>query len=93
MRKCSVKRTDVLKTFAKFIEKHLSRSLFFNKVAGCKPEPVRSSHCRFSVKQGVLKNSANFTRKNLCWSLFLTKLQCWGPVTLLKKDSDKGALL
>ena len=32
-RKCSV-RKDVLKTFAKFTEKHLCQSLFFNKVVG-----------------------------------------------------------
>ena len=32
-----------------------------------------------------LKNFANFTEKNLCWSLFLIKLQFWGPATLLKK--------
>ena len=35
---------DVLITFLKFTEKHLSWSLFFNKVAGWKPETVRSSH-------------------------------------------------
>ena len=34
---------------------------FFNKVLGWKPETVRSSHCRCSAKQGVLKNLANFT--------------------------------
>ena len=39
---------------------------------------VRSSHRRYSVKNGVLKNSANFTGKHLCWSLFLSK------ITLLK---------
>ena len=34
---------------------------------------VRSSHRSCSVKKGVLKNSANFTGKHLCWSLFLLK--------------------
>ena len=29
----------------------------------------RSSHQRCSVKKGVLKNLANFTEKDLCWSL------------------------
>ena len=29
-----------------------------------------SSHRRCSVRKGVLKNSANFTEKHLCWSLF-----------------------
>ena len=35
---------DVLKHFAKFTDKHLCRGLLFNKVAGSKPETVRSSH-------------------------------------------------
>ena len=36
---------------------------------------VRRSHGRCSVKKSVLKNLANFTGKQLCWSLFLIKLQ------------------
>ena len=35
----------------------------------------RGSHRRCSAKKGVLENYENFTRKRLCWSLFLTKLQ------------------
>ena len=46
---------DVFKNFAKFTEKHICRSLFFNKVAGWKPETVRSSLWRCSVKKVVLK--------------------------------------
>ena len=30
-------------------------------------------------KKGILKNFANFTGKNLCRNLFLTKLQVWMP--------------
>ena len=41
---------DVLKNFAKFTEKDLCRNLFFNKVAGWKPETARNSHWRCSVK-------------------------------------------
>ena len=66
-------------------EKSIFEVSFFNKVAGWKPETVRSSRWRCSVKQGVLKNFPNFTGKNLCWSLFLIKLLFWGPATLLKK--------
>ena len=29
----------------------------------------------------ALKNSANFTGKQLCWSFFLITLKFWGPVT------------
>ena len=41
---------DVLRNVAKFTEKHLCGNLFFNKVAGWKPETVRNSHWRSSVK-------------------------------------------
>ena len=41
-------------------------------------------------KTGVLKNSANFTGKDLCWSFFLRKLQAQRPVTLFKKVSNTG---
>ena len=64
---------DVLKNFAKFTEKHLSRNLFFIKVAGWKPETLRSSHWRCSVKAGVLNNFGNFTGKHLRGSLLLIK--------------------
>ena len=42
-----------------------------------------SSHQTCSVKNGVLKNFANFTRKHLCWSLFL----------ILKRDSNTSVFL
>ena len=41
------------------------------------PQIYRSSLKRFSVKKVGLKNVANFTGKNLCWSLFLKKLQAF----------------
>ena len=53
--RCSVKRKDILKNFAKFTEKHFCRSVLFDKVAGWKPETFRSSHWRCFVKQGILK--------------------------------------
>ena len=48
------KRED-LKNFAKFTDKHLCPSLFINKAVGWKPEAVRSSHWRCSVKKVFLK--------------------------------------
>ena len=38
--KCTVKKVNILKNFAKFIEKHLCPSLFFNKVAALRPATV-----------------------------------------------------
>ena len=72
------------------------RSLFQNKVAGWKPEIVKSGHKRCSLKKCVLKNFANFTAKDQCWSFFLIKLEFYQPGvlrTLLKKDSDTGHFL
>ena len=45
----------------------------------------KSSHLKFSVKKGVLKNFASFTGKHPCWSLFLIKLQAFRVATLLKE--------
>ena len=54
---------DVHKSFAKFTEKHL-----YKKIAGWKPETVRSSHWGCSVKNGVLKNFKNsqISLENTC---------------------------
>ena len=35
---------------------------------------VESSHRKFSLRKGVLRNFAKFTRKHLCQSLFLNKV-------------------
>ena len=70
---------------AKFTGKHLSWSLFFNKVVAWKPETARSKHWRCSINKGVPKGFANFTGKRLCWRLFVIKFQFWGPATLLNK--------
>ena len=37
--------------------------------------PCRGSRSQMFLKIDVLSNFASFTRKHLCWSLFLTKLQ------------------
>ena len=46
-----------------------------------------------SVKQVALKNFANITGKNLCWSLFSIKVEFWGPATLLKKTPTQVFLV
>ena len=73
---CQKKRYSL--KFCKIHRNHLFRSLFYNKVAGWKPETFRNSHWRCSVKQGALKNLTNLTGNNLCCSLFLIKLHFWG---------------
>ena len=44
-------------------------------------------------KKVVLKNCAIFTRKHMCWSLFLINLQAWKSATLLKRNSSTGVSL
>ena len=39
-----------------------------------------------SVKKSVLKNLANFTGEQLCWSLFLIKFHVFRPTTFLKRS-------
>ena len=46
----------------------------------------RSGHLRCSIKKGVPKNFAKFTRKHLCLSLFLKKVTGVRTATLLKKS-------
>ena len=84
----SVKRKDVLKNLAKLAAKYPFQSLFLNKVADRKPETCRSSHWRCCVKQGALKNFANFTGNNLCWSLFI-KVAYLVPATLSKNTPSQ----
>ena len=52
-----MKRKDILKNFSKFAEKHRCRCPLFNRVAGWKPETVRSNHWRCFVMKDVLKIS------------------------------------
>ena len=52
-----------------------------------------SSRSQMFFKIAVLKNFTHFTGKDLCWSLFLTKLQASRSVTLLKKNICERLLL
>ena len=65
----------------------------FNSQSMGRPDKHKSSHWRCSVKEGVLKNLANFTGKHLRWSFFLIKLQQIRPATLLKLDSNTDVFL
>ena len=47
----------------------------------------RSSHWRCFVKN-LFQNLEILREKHLCWSLFLTKLEAFRTVTLLKRDSN-----
>ena len=59
--------------FSRYLQ--ISFFFFFLRMA----TKIRSSHHRCSIKKGVLKNFAIFTRKHLCSSFFLTKLQAFRP--------------
>ena len=65
-----VLQKDVLKNFEIHTEKRLCWSLFFNKAAGRKPETVRSSHWKCSVKKGVLKKAPWCFRSSRSYILY-----------------------
>ena len=45
------------------------------------------------IKIGSLRNFVILTGKQLCWSLFLIKLQALRPATLFKRHLNTGSLL
>ena len=51
----------------------LCKNGLISKISGRLPEAVSEVF----YKKAALKNSPIFTRKHLCWSLFLIKLQAW----------------
>ena len=77
--------------FGLFVKPRVSNKKAYHNKKALKIKNVfdfRSSRQRYSVEKGVLKNFANFTRKYLCWSIFLINLQTFSA--LLKRDSDTG---
>ena len=48
--------------------------MLYSEVSFLEATYFRSNHQRCSIKKVILKNFAIFTRKHLCWSLFLIKL-------------------
>ena len=63
--RCSIKK-GILKNFAKFIGKHLCQSLFFNKVAGLRPQPAVSA----SVSTSWYLKACNFIKKETLEQMF-----------------------
>ena len=54
---------------------------------------LKSSRSQMIFKIGLFKYWANFTAKDLCWSLFLIKLQAFRTATILKRDSNTVVFL
>ena len=52
--------------------------LLESKVKQALTKKQKELYQRCSIKKAVLKNSAIFTGKHLCWSLFLITLQTLG---------------
>ena len=59
-------------------------------VKSCKVFRDRSSHQRCSIRKGVLRNYAKFTRKQLYQGLFFNKFTGLRPPILLKKRPGMG---
>ena len=59
----------------------------------CNSDPLKQSRgtcLQMFFKKGSLEYFAKFTGKQLCWRLFLIKLQTFGSATFLKRDSNSG---
>ena len=65
----------VLWKYASYLEENTNAKVWFNQVFLCS---ARNSYQSCSIKKAALKNSAIFTGKDLCWNLFLIKLQAFG---------------
>ena len=61
--------------YASYLEENTNAKVWFNQVFLCS---ARNSYQSCSIKKAALKNSAIFTGKDLCWNLFLIKLQAFG---------------
>ena len=70
---------------------YMRRGLIIKELKTWTSFSFRSSHSQKFFKIGILKNFAIFTRKHLCWSLFLIKLLAFShrPAT----DSNISVLL
>ena len=69
------------------LEVTLGDSIYYYYCFLLKRQPCKTTHRRCSVKNDILKNLANFTLNDLCWSLFLIMLKAFRPATSLKRDS------
>ena len=56
-------------------------------------EMYRSSRSQMFFEIDVLKIFTIFTEKQMCWSLFLLKLQAFRPEIIFKRDSNTGVFL
>ena len=67
----------------KYIYNYISSKLV-RLVSLIRADLVRSSYLKCSVKKDVFKNFENFTRKALCWSLFVIKLHACNKTSFLR---------
>ena len=71
------------------IQHTTSKVMFLHSEQNWKNVIQKQSFADF-LQNRCSKNFANFTGKHLFWSLFLKRLQGWGPATLSKGDSNTG---
>ena len=78
----------IIKLFAEIANDFQPLPIYFWNIGSTiyvRQDPLyRNSHRKGSVRKGVLKNFAKFT-KNTCASLFFNKVASLNPATLLKK--------
>ena len=78
----------VFKFIVELLEKHKNQIVYDREIktkAGSFHMPMSSSGNLIEIGVDIQKNFAIFTGKQLCYSLFLIKLQSFKPATLLKE--------
>ena len=75
------------------LQNRLQHSCFPVNIVKFLGTPILNKICEWLLlkmffKKAVLKNFGIFTGKQLCWSLFLIKLQIFRAATLLKRDPN-----
>ena len=88
--KLMCKKINLLPGFGKFIS--FVKLASENLLKFCAHSQYRSGH-HGCYKKSVLIHFEIFSRKHLCLTLFLIKLQTFRPATLLKRDSKTVVFL
>ena len=75
-----------------FLERQKEKQFFISimcliQLKSCNGKKLRSSHQKFPVRKGVLRNFAKFKGKHLYQSFFFNKVAGLRPATLFKKET------
>ena len=72
---------------------YFSLEMVLQGMAKNNPTKNRNGNQKYSVRKGVFRYFAKFTRKHLSQSRFFNKVTCLSLQLYQKRDSDKGVFL